>query len=499
MLSYINDASPSQRSSRIRGLFFGIVGLALIIVGVVLGSKKDSPQKDPSQKDPSQKDPPQKDSPQKDPSQKDIVTSPPPESKVDDSKKASSASDISTVANQDTNTTNDVSTITGKLSDDPTIDCDIVNCDFAKNRDCQYSDWKYGECERQPDNTYIKVGTRYIISASLGNGKPCPGTTRGNEQGISPSTLIDKTSPSTICEKIDCQLDDEWTQTGQCSTTCGAGTIIGIKNIKIQPQYGGKACPDTYSPSRYKPDIPCVGTECRGAYISSGTCRQKSDTTCVGEQDQIWTKIPGSTGPLFNPPSGPVSPTVSPCIVDNCSVKEEESCSRSSVSTECQITDCDTDLFSGTRTVTSTLDPSSSASCPGDTIVTTVQCTASPTVSETQCSRDCIFSPGGWTEWSQCTGCGEQTQTRTLTIQTPERLNGTCIPPNTGDAERYGNMFKETRTCTNTCVSCGEPVSTVTTVGECPQNGDNAGIQNTMINTIYNNYTYTRLMGYIYL
>ncbi|NXI00962.1 SPON1 protein, partial [Pachycephala philippinensis] len=43
---------------------------------------------------------------------------------------------------------------------------------------------------------------------------------------------------------IDCELT-EWSQWSECNTSCGKGHMIRTRMIKIEPQFGGTACPET--------------------------------------------------------------------------------------------------------------------------------------------------------------------------------------------------------------------------------------------------------------
>ncbi|TRZ15841.1 hypothetical protein HGM15179_011264 [Zosterops borbonicus] len=43
---------------------------------------------------------------------------------------------------------------------------------------------------------------------------------------------------------IDCELT-EWSQWSECNTSCGKGHMIRTRMIKIEPQFGGAACPET--------------------------------------------------------------------------------------------------------------------------------------------------------------------------------------------------------------------------------------------------------------
>ncbi|KAM8808098.1 SPON1 protein, partial [Eudromia elegans] len=48
---------------------------------------------------------------------------------------------------------------------------------------------------------------------------------------------------------IDCELT-EWSQWSECNTSCGKGHMIRTRMIKMEPQFGGTACPETVQRSK---------------------------------------------------------------------------------------------------------------------------------------------------------------------------------------------------------------------------------------------------------
>jgi hypothetical protein len=81
---------------------------------------------------------------------------------------------------------------------------------------------------------------------------------------------------------IHCEITEAWEVAGDCSKTCGGGMMPKSRNILVQPQHGGRLCPQTAK------DFPCNQHECPidcevSDWVDDGTCTSQCGG---GQQDQ---------------------------------------------------------------------------------------------------------------------------------------------------------------------------------------------------------------------
>uniref|UniRef100_A0A0G4F982 WSC domain-containing protein n=1 Tax=Chromera velia CCMP2878 TaxID=1169474 RepID=A0A0G4F982_9ALVE len=108
-------------------------------------------------------------------------------------------------------------------------ECESVPCPI----DCEMSDWsEWGGCSISCGTGGMRLRNREVTVVPLHGGKACD--SRLEEEGP--------------CEElpgcpVDC-LVSCWSKWGECSVTCGGGTKKRSKVILVEPQNGGKECPE---------------------------------------------------------------------------------------------------------------------------------------------------------------------------------------------------------------------------------------------------------------
>lgn len=54
-----------------------------------------------------------------------------------------------------------------------------------------------------------------------------------------------------LFEAIDCMVS-EWSEWSECNKSCGKGHTIRTRMVKLEPQFGGRACPETIQRKKCK-------------------------------------------------------------------------------------------------------------------------------------------------------------------------------------------------------------------------------------------------------
>ena len=131
--------------------------------------------------------------------------------------------------------------------------------------DCQWADWQ----DWRGCSTTCANGTSYrmrlVQTPMLHGGRECAG---GSQQN--------RACNAAFCP-IHCQWD-ECTQWSQCSTTCGDGSLIRSREIKVHPLYGGNACNGTSTDTTSCDQAGCP-VQCQWSEWSAyGSCTSSCGT-----------------------------------------------------------------------------------------------------------------------------------------------------------------------------------------------------------------------------
>lgn len=275
-------------------------------------------------------------------------------------------------------------------------DCNTQEC----YRDCKVGDWgSWSECSKTCGGG-TTTRTREVLETQIGRGIACPETSQ--------------TAPcnSEACPQ-DCQVSD-WSAWSACSQECGGGTQSRTRSI-IRPQIGtGAVCPPLIE-SRVCNSVECP-SDCKvGDWSSWSQC----NAPCGGGVRERTRQIVSSAtdGGVGCPSTIEHEQcNIQECPID-CRVSEWSNWSECSQA-------CGGGTQSRTRTVTQ-YPNSTGQSCP--TLTETREC------NKDECLPDnCVLSE--WSEWSPCSGCGEQLQKRTRAILKPGKA---C------------SFLEETRPCLN--------------------------------------------------
>ena len=112
----------------------------------------------------------------------------------------------------------------------------------AAMQHCLLSDWVEGVCSNTcGDGTQLFF--REILREGTNGGDPCPNKTLKPEeyQNVKPCNI----RPCSV----DCETS-EWKKITDCSTTCGRGTQVWMRDVIVAPKNGGAVCPDILAEAR---------------------------------------------------------------------------------------------------------------------------------------------------------------------------------------------------------------------------------------------------------
>jgi len=251
--------------------------------------------------------------------------------------------------------------------------------------DCVVSDWEdWSTCDKDCGGGY-KTRNRKIITQPLGAGYQCPEL----QQSMPCNTQV--------CDK-DCKVTDfsEWSQ---CSQSCGTGSQYRVRNILENPMGNGAVCPSLIE---YQ--------DC-----NEGTCA----SNCIVSDWSDWSSCRNDAGNAISCGGGYqvrtrniISTGTSECP----NLSETRQCGIEECPVDCTVTnwsnwsECDQPCGGGFQIRTRDISQFPNAfgkACP--VLVDTQQCNTDICSSENSQVSD-------WSEWSACTGCGDQLQTRTRHI-----------------------------------------------------------------------------------
>jgi hypothetical protein len=139
-----------------------------------------------------------------------------------------------------------------------TKDCNTHACPV----DCVVSEWSpWSGCKSCGGG--IETQTRTVIQRPENGGKACPELTQTRNCNTQPCP-------------VDCKKGEIFSPWGYCSTDCGGGIRSRTRYEDIQPQYGGKACPPLIEEERCNTQ-PCP-VDCQ---IGNGGNWSKCNTNCT--------------------------------------------------------------------------------------------------------------------------------------------------------------------------------------------------------------------------
>jgi len=128
--------------------------------------------------------------------------------------------------------------------------CGVINCQFS-----QWSAWLPQDACPGPCSEGHAARTRTVETHAHGGGLPCLGSTHEMER-------CPHSSSCTSYQPVgrDCVLS-EWSEWTDCSQTCAKGYKEHTRSIKVDPVYGGRACPKVLRELAVcNADVPCSST-----------------------------------------------------------------------------------------------------------------------------------------------------------------------------------------------------------------------------------------------
>ena len=313
----------------------------------------------------------------------------------------------------------------GRLLDYET--CNDLACSSSEQaRDCDMSEWgTWGLCSRQCGN-----GTRHrfrVIAADggkAGAGQAC-------------SDIMQSQYCNTHACPIDCQVGDwkyvfeyrqfhrgncdygaagcsTWTSHTSCDRWCGNGTRVAVRNITVEPQYGGAICPslNRSEPCEVEPcPVDCVTSPWSAVGVCSQDCgggvQTETRTVVVTPQHG------GHDCPAMNQSQ---SCNTQPCN-RNCVVSKWQSWS------SCSET-CDTGARTRNRTVV--VDALEGGQlCPA--LTETGSCNTQG------CPIDCVVG-----NWGNYRSCGEDCSQFRFRALTDPQNGGAACPPARAESRACG-------------------------------------------------------------
>jgi hypothetical protein len=330
---------------------------------------------------------------------------------------------------------------------------EVVNCNTDTcPTDCQVSVWgSFSECSTTCGGG-SKTRTRAVLKSESGTelvathgGVPCPELENINSCNTEPCA-------------IDC-VQSEWTDPGDCSVTCGAGSETKTRTITTSPEHGGVACAASDSVSA----------------CNMGPCPIHCDVSAFGQFSEC-TKTCGTgsktkTRTVTQHPAhgGYVCPDLA--YVDDCEVNP---CPEDCVMSEWEAySDCTHTCGTGTQTRTRTIKD--------DVNYGGVACGSSQESQHCNtfnCPINCIISD--WTDFGDCTlSCAGGEQTATRTVSSTHAFGGVVCPTDLTKSQNCNTQacpvncalseWTEYDTCTRTCGTGSE--TRTRTVSVYPDHG----------------------------
>jgi hypothetical protein len=317
--------------------------------------------------------------------------------------------------------------------------CQIVPCP----QDCEMSAWEDvegAECSKSCGQGSIQQ-VRTVLKPQVTTGAACPGPNAllqaNGTFAVAREAAGDKQHRDIPCNiqacPVDCVLENDWYEDGECSHDCGGGTQTFRKNVATQAGYGGVPCADVESEERLKTEdcntqpcpIDCVLTQWTGWSECSASCSMGQQTR---SRDVETAMDHGG---------------------EECETGREETQS-------CKTVECPIHCKFGEWTPWSTCDaacgPGSQTRTRGESIA--AQHGGLPCEGENAEVQDCEDAPcpvhcelSDWKNEGDCSascGTGEQKQIRTVTVEGNEQGNA-C------DTNREQSIPCETQACPVDC------------------------------------------------
>ena len=271
-----------------------------------------------------------------------------------------------------------------------TEDCNIQPCKI----DCKVSSWgNWSNCSKQCGGG-TRSRKRVVVTEAKFGGASCP--------------ILEETE---ACNKnpcpVDCEVSD-WGNWGNCSKKCGGGIMSRKKEVLVEPQNGGKECPQLTQITKCNTK-PCP-INCQ---VSKWTPWTKCSKDCGGG-DRSRTRTVRVQA-QFDGEECPDLIQVTKCNTEPCPI-------------DCEVTDwgqwgkCSKDCGGGKqyRSRQIRVPPQNGGlECPR--LEDVRNCNQKP------CPQNCEVSP--WTDFSYCSAdCGGGTQTRTRYIVKPPLYGGEECP-----------------------------------------------------------------------
>jgi len=138
----------------------------------------------------------------------------------------------------------------------------------------------------------------------------CIGITKDNG-GYEPRTgLVENANPSghelyiKIANPVDCVVSD-WTQSGECSETCGTGSVEQTRTIITHPEHGGQECPHlteitTCNPEPCPPVITWEERICTGGSATHCNIGNDNFVRSTWPECDTCTALSGCSGCVIN-------------------------------------------------------------------------------------------------------------------------------------------------------------------------------------------------------
>mmetsp|Transcript_30475 Transcript_30475/g.70268 ORF Transcript_30475/g.70268 Transcript_30475/m.70268 type:complete len:1086 (-) Transcript_30475:66-3323(-) len=270
-------------------------------------------------------------------------------------------------------------------------------------RDCKWADWSsWKECSVSCAGG-VKLRSRSVAEAAVGEGKTCTGATQDEE----------------VCNVKACPVDcvvGDWSVWQECSSTCGNGTSVRERKVLVKQEEGGRGCAEPL-----KEEMPCFGqacpVDCEWADWSHWShCSQ----TC-GSNVSLWTT---STRKRLVVESGGGRP----CDGED---MQQKLCGQKPCPIDCIWSDwteweaCTKSCGGGTTERLRNI--SLPAAHEGQDCMGSTRDVRA--CNEELCPQDCSFAD--WEDWSECSRpCGEGSAIRYRLVGTPAARGGrACLGP----------------------------------------------------------------------
>ncbi len=267
------------------------------------------------------------------------------------------------------------------------VDCGNQPCPI----NCVVGDWsEWTDCSKQCGGG-VQRRSRPILIKDANGGQACP-------------ALDDERPCNTDACPIDCTVDD-WSEWGQCSTSCGPGSRTRTRSIRTPREGSGADCPPLSET-----------TDCGN---------QPCPTDCVVSEWSEWTPCDLSCGGGSSMRTRTIISSPANGGIDCPSLIQVKPCNNQACDKDCEVSDwspwsaCDVGCGGGNSTrVRYIISPASGAGAACPVLIDHQECNTDA------CPTDCVVSP--WSEWSTCSKeCGSGIQTRTRTVISPSTY-GSC-------------------------------------------------------------------------